>query len=275
MLSSAIVIFRETVEIALIVGIVLAATRGLSNRMPWILSGLALGAAGAGIVAMFVERISNMAEGMGQEFFNAIVLSAAALVIGWTVIWVNRHAREMATKFRQVSSDVMSGRTPFYTLAIVIALAMWREGSETVLFVYGMLLSGQTAASIIGGATIGVTLGLAMGVALYLGLLKLSTRYMFKVTTVLLVMLVAGLTAQAAGYLTAAGYFSEWSAPVWNTAWLLSEKSLVGLTLHSLIGYMEEPTVIQVVCYTATLIVLISLLRMTTPKVSKAQPAAA
>ena len=274
MLSSAIVIFRETVEIALIVGIVLAATRGLPNRFPWIAGGLALGAAGAGLVAIFVESISNMAEGMGQEFFNAIILFAAALVIGWTVIWVNRHAREMAARFRQVSADVKEGRLPFYTLAIVIALAMLREGSETVLFVYGMMLSGQTAASIAGGAAIGVTLGLSMGIALYFGLLKLSTRYMFRVTTVLLVMLVAGLTAQGVGYLTAAGYFSSWSEPVWNTAWLLSQESLVGLTLHSLIGYMEEPTVAQLAFYAATLLVLVALLRMTAHKPAPAPSAA-
>lgn len=260
MLPAAVVIFRETVEIALIVGIVLAATRGLAGRTAWIAGGFAAGVAGAGLVALFVETISAAAEGMGQEFFNAIILFAAAAVIGWTVLWVNRHAREMTQHLRQVGQEVVAGKLPFYSLSLIIALAVLREGSETVLFIYGMALSGQSASSIILGGLFGVGLGLGVGVALYYGLLRLSTRYMFRVTTWLLVLLVAGLAAQGVGYLTAAGYFTEWSEPVWDTSWLLSEQSILGLTLHSLIGYTAEPSSIQLVFYGATLALLVFLL---------------
>ncbi len=270
MLSTAIVIFRETVEVALILGIVLAATRGLAGRMKWIWGGFAGGVAGAGIVALFTETISAAAHGVGQEFFNAMILFAAAIVIGWTVLWMHTHAREMAARFKKIGQEVVEGRTPHYTLALIICLAMLREGSETVLFIYGMMLSGQTASSIIMGSAVGVTAGIGVGVALYYGLLKLSTRHMFRVTTWLLVALVAGLTAQAAGFLSAAGHFGNLSETVWDSSWLLADNSILGKTLHSLIGYTAHPTEIQLMFYAATLLTLITLLNVTGRKTHRA-----
>jgi high-affinity iron transporter len=253
MLSTAIVIFREALEIAMILGIVLAATRGLAGRMRWILGGFAGGAAGAGLVALFADRISQALSGMGQEFFNAMILFTAALVIGWTVVWMRKHAREMTMHLRQVGQEVSEGKMPLYSLALIIGLAMLREGAEIVLFIYGMLLSGQDVASIVQGSVIGVALGVFSGVLLYYGLLKLSARYMLKVTSWMLILLVAGLMAQGAGFLTAAGYFSDFSAPLWDTSWLLSEQSIAGKALHSLIGYSSQPTQVELVFYLATL----------------------
>ncbi len=127
MLSTAIVIFREALEIALIVGIILAATHGLQGRMKWILGGMAAGSAGAGLVACFAQTISAAASGMGQEFFNAMILFTAALFIGWTVLWMRSHGRAMTLHFKQVGHDVMAGKLPFYSLSLIIALAILRE----------------------------------------------------------------------------------------------------------------------------------------------------
>lgn len=254
MLSTAIIIFRETLEIAMIMGVVLAATRGLPGRMAWIAGGFMAGSMGAGLVAVFAQTIAASLAGLGQEFFNAGILFTAALFIGWTAVWIRKNARMVTAHLKQVGQDVREGKLPFYSLAAIIGLSMLREGSEIVLFIYGMALSGQSGASIVMGSGIGVLLGLVVGTLFYYGLLKIPARYTLSVTSWLLMLLVAGLASQGVGYLSAAGYFSGLSHHLWDSSWLLAEDSIVGKSLHSLIGYTARPTEIQGIVYLATLL---------------------
>jgi high-affinity iron transporter len=260
MLSTAIVVFREILEMALILGIILAATRGLAGRMLWITGGFAGGAAGAGLVAFFTETISNLASGLGQELMNAFILFTASVVIGWTALWMRKHFRSMTSHIKKAAQDVVHGDLPLYSLSFVVGLAVLREGSEIVLFVYGMALSGQGALSIAAGSLIGALSGMMAGVMLYFGLLKMSAKYMFKVTNILLILLVAGLSAQGAVFLSAAGYFDGYSAPMWDSSWLVSDASIAGKALHGLIGYSAHPTLIQGIFYVATLTGLFGLI---------------
>ena len=264
MLSTAIIIFRETIEIAMILGIVLVATRNLPKRLPWIAAGFFGGAMGAGLVALFTQTISNAVSGIGQELFNAAILFVAALMIGSTVLWMHKHAREMSMHLKQVGQNVTAGALPLYSLSVIIGLSMLREGAEIVMFLYGMLLSGQNSASIVSGALAGLGFGTAIGVMLYYGLLKIPARHTLKVTSWLLILLVAGLMSQCAGYLSAAGYFESYSEALWDTSWLLSQDSIAGKTLHSLVGYSATPSSIQLIFYGATLLLILSLMRHST-----------
>ncbi len=263
MLSSAIVVFREVFEIVLIVGIILAATRDMPHRKKAIALGFKGGLLGAVLVALFTDRISGFAEGMGQEFFNAGILFVAAGFIGWTVLWMKRHAREIKGTFTKIGQDVAAGDVHYLGLSAVIALALLREGSEIVLFTYGMLAAGQSVLSIATGAAIGLVGGAALGILLYMGLVKLSLRLFFTVTTWLLVFLVAGMASQGAGFLIAAGAFENLSQTVWNTSWLLDERGVLGQSLGTLIGYTAQPTILQVIVYLSTLGVLTMLIKLT------------
>lgn len=265
MLSVAVIIFRETLEIALMLGIVLSATRGLAGRMPWILGGFALGAAGAGLVAVFAETISGLAQGAGQEIFNAGILFVAAGFIGCTALWMKAHGREASNRMKQVGHDVTEGILPLSALAFIIGLSLLREGSEIVLFVYGMVLSGLGTAAIAAGSVTGVLCGVAVGAALYEGLLRISLKHVFSVTGWLLVLLVAGLAAQGAGYLSAAGYFPKYSGTLWNSSWLIRDDGFAGQALHGLIGYSARPTVIQGLVYIVTLGGLVFAMNMNIP----------
>lgn len=261
MFSAAIVVFREALEIAMILGIVLSATRGLTGRGVWVGAGLLGGLAGAGLVALGADHISQAAEGMGQELFNAMILFAAAAVIGWTAVWMQAHARQLSGELKQLGARVMSGDAPRTTLAIVVGLAMLREASEIVLFVYGMLVSGEGAASVLGGTLIGLACGTALGLALYFGLMKMPARYALKVTSWLLVLLVAGLAAQGVMFMSAAGYFANFSRPVWDSSWLLTDDSFVGRVLHVLVGYSAQPTQVSLVCYVMVLMVMFAFMQ--------------
>lgn len=263
MFSSALIFFREVFEIVLIVGIILAATRNLPGRSKWIYLGFGGGLAGSALVAFFTDSISNFADGVGQEIFNAAILFVAALFIGWTVIWMKRHAREMKAHFTRVGQAVAEGNIPAYSLSLVIALAILREGSEMVLFSYGMLAGGQTTiASLATGAFIGLSGGLMVGLLFYYGLLKISPRYFMQITSWMLVLLVAGMMSQGMGMLVAAGYFESLSATAWNSSWLLADDNILGESLGVLVGYTARPVQAQVAIYLVTLAVLYSIIKL-------------
>ena len=214
MLSVAIIIFREILEIALVFTVLLVSTRGLGGgtKMAWI--GAFLGTLGACLVAYFAAAISNFAEGMGQELFNAAVLCLAAILITWHIVWMSQHGREMAKHFKQVGQWVTRGEKPVYVLAIVMAIAVLREGSEIVLFTYGILIQGVAVPEALGGGVLGLAAGILTGVLLYYGLLQISPKRLFSVTSSLLILLAAGMVAQAVGFLSAAGWVPELISPV-------------------------------------------------------------
>ena len=252
MFAIAIVIFREVFEIALILGVLMAATRGLPKRIPWVLMGLLMGLAGAVLIAFFAEGISQLAQGMGQEIMNAGILFIAAFLIAWTVLWMTRHGRELTQHFKEVGQAVIKGKKPMYTLAVVVALSVLREGAEIVMFIYSALVTGGQPHFLIMGGILGTCAGAAVGVALYYGLMKIPTKQIFTVTSWLLIFLVAGMVAQAFGYLTAAGAVPELITMVWDTSGIVSEDSFLGKIMHVMAGYTARPSGIQVLTFLLT-----------------------
>ncbi|HTK85158.1 MAG TPA: FTR1 family protein [Patescibacteria group bacterium] len=253
MLSAAIVIFREVFEIVLIVGIILAATRNVPSRLKAIGLGFGSGIAGATLIAFFTREISEFAEGMGQEIFSAGILFTAALFIGWTVLWMKKHSRDMKAHFTKVGEQVAAGNLPYISLSLIIALAILREGSEIVLFSYGMIASGMSAFSLAAGFAAGMAAGLVVGLALYRGLITFPLKHFFRITSWILMLLVAGMMSQGVGFLIAAGVVNSLAHPLWDSSWLLSDGSIAGQSLKTLIGYTAHPSAIQVIAYIVTL----------------------
>jgi high-affinity iron transporter len=257
MLATAIIVFREVLEAALIISIVLAASKGLAGRNTWVGGGVAAGIAGAVLVAVFAEALAAAAAGMGQELFNATILLAAVLMLGWHNVWMSQHGREMAKSVGEVGRAVAAGDRPLYALAIVCAVAVLREGSETVLFLYGIAsTSGEGPAAMMLGGAMGVAGGVALGIALYFGLLSIPMRHLFTVTNWMILLLAAGMASQAAGFLVQADVVPPFGDAVWDTSWLLTENSILGKVLHALVGYVSRPAGIQVAFFVATLIVI-------------------
>ncbi|HUP92359.1 MAG TPA: FTR1 family protein [Solimonas sp.] len=253
MIAALVIVFREVFEAALIVGIVLAATRGVTARERWVAGGIAAGAVGAGIVAAFAGTIAGALEGVGQEVFNAAILFTAVAMLGWHNVWMSRHGRELAAQMSAVGRQVSSGAQPPYALAVVMGLAVLREGSEVVLFMYGLAAGGATRAGMLAGGLGGIAGGAAVGVLLYRGLLRVPTRHLFSVTSWMILLLAAGMASQGAFFLAQAGYLPD-PAPLWDSSRLLSQKSLPGQALHALVGYSDRPTAIQLAFYLATLL---------------------
>ena len=265
MLGALIIVFREVIEAGLIVGIVMAATRGVPTRGRWIGFGILGGVVGAALVAVFAGAISQAFEGAGQELFNASVLGIAVVMLMWHNAWMARHGREIAEEMRTIGSAVSEGAKPLTALAVVVGLAVLREGSEVVLFLYGIFASGTSASSLLTGGLLGIAAGAAFTGLTYYGLLAIPNRYIFSVTSWLIALLAAGMAAQAVQFLNNAGVLIALDRTVWDTSWLLSDGSLLGKLLHTLIGYTERPTEMQLMTYIATLFAMFLLMRLARP----------
>lgn len=257
MLPTATIVFREVLEIALVLGIVMAATRGLPSRFRLALMGLAIGGFGAAIIAFFTDTISSAIHGVGQEVFNAGIMFLAVIFLSSTIVWMKRHGREMAANLKTVGHDVVTGERSAYVLVGVIAFATFREGAEIVLFTYGMLASGTfTLTSIITGGLLGLFGGTVIGLMLYFGLLKTARRHLFTVTSWMLIILTAGIAAQGANFLIAAGILPPLAQQMWDTSAIISGHSFIGQTLAVLIGYTPRPSGMELLFYTSVLCVV-------------------
>ena len=263
MLATAIIVFREVLEAALIVGIVLAATQGVPRHGVWVARGIGVGALGAAVVAGFAETIASAAAGVGQEVFNAAVLFAAVGMLGWHNVWMTRHGRDLAASANRLGAAVRAGTQPLWALSFAVGLAVLREGSEVVLFLYGIAAAGDGGLISMGlGGVVGLAAGVTAGTALYLGLVSIPMRNLFAVTSWLVLLLAAGMASQAAAFLMQADLLPPLGTGLWDTSFLLSEQSLPGRVLHTLIGYTAQPAGIQLVFYLATLLVIGSLMRL-------------
>ncbi|MGA7986597.1 MAG: FTR1 family protein [Burkholderiales bacterium] len=261
MLGSAVVVFRETLEAALIVAIVMGASRGVAARGRWVAGGVVLGIVGALVVAAFAGAISEAVQGRGQELFNAAVLLVAVAMLAWHNVWMSSHARKHVQEMRHLGHDVSVGAKPMSAMFAVTALAVLREGAETVLFLYGLMATGGSAGLVLGGI-VGLIGGAAIGVLLYFGLLRVPLRHFFTVTGVIVLLLAAGLASSAAGFLVQAGLLPAIVNQVWNTSGILSVGSLAGRTLHVLVGYNDRPTGVELLFYVVTLVTILVLMRI-------------
>jgi len=263
MLATLVIVFREVIEAGLIVGIILAATKGVARRGVWVAYGVIGGVAGAGLVAAFAGQIASLFAGSGQELFNASILTLAVGMLTWHNVWMAGHGRAMAHEMRQVGSAVAAGERPLAALSIVCGVAVLREGSEVVLFLYGIGASGGTSSSgMMAGGALGVLAGAGVTALMYFGLLTIPARHLFAVTSGLITLLAAGLASQAIAFVQQAGYLEVLTRTVWNTSWLLSDDSIVGRLVHTLVGYTAEPSGAQLVIYLTTIAIIVVLMRI-------------
>ena len=263
MLATAIIVFREVLEASLVIGIVLAASRSVPRRGLWVTSGIGAGALGAALVAAGAGAIASAVNGIGQELFNAAILFTAVAMLGWHNIWMNRHGRELATAAATLGKAVVGGSRPLYALALVVGIAVLREGSEIVLFLYGVAIaSGAGGLSMFGGrssrarrrrrnrrADLSRAPRDPIAPAVYGDELAHSAAR-------------SRMASQGAAFLMQANLLPSLGNDLWDTSSILSENSMLGLLLHVLIGYSAQPAGIQVVFYLATLVGIGALMRV-------------
>jgi high-affinity iron transporter len=191
--------------------------------------------------------------------FNAAILGLAVLMLSWHILWMSRHAREMVRDFKALGQKIATGQATMFAMATVVAIAVLREGSEVVLFLFGIAASGGTdPLAMLGGGVIGVAGGAAISWVIYRGLVAIPMHRLFAVTNGLVALLAAGMAGQAAVYLVQANILPSLGDQLWDTSRFLPDDHLIGRALHALVGYSDRPMGVQLIVYLAVLGLLIS-----------------
>ena len=260
MLGSAVIIFREVLEAALIIGLILAVTRDIPGRTRFVFMGIAGGVGGAVLLALFGDWIAPLAEGMGVELLNASILLAAVVMLSWHLVWMKKHSYAISHHIKEMGSKIENGEQSISIIAFIIGLAILREGSEVVLFLFGLSAGGTSAISLLTGGFLGLFAGALAGVVVYFGLVRVPLASLFRLSGWLIMLLTAGLAAQASSFLVQADILPALGNQIWDTSQFLSEKSLLGQFLHILVGYVAQPMGIQLLVYLGTIGVILALM---------------
>ena len=155
-----------------------------------------------------------------------------------------------------------TGERTLAALAVVVGVAVLREGSEVVLFLYGIASQGGTSnGMILTGGALGLAAGAVTSVLMYCGLLAIPAHRLFAITSGLITLLAAGMAAQAILFVQQGGYLELLTTTVWDTSWLLPEESILGRVLHTLVGYTDAPDGAQLFIYAATIVAITTMMR--------------
>ncbi len=177
-----------------------------------------------------------------------------------------RHGRELTAELRRVGGEVSEGSRSLMALSIVVGIAILREGSEVVLFLYGVVISSHDLGiNLFIGGVLGLALGVGVCVLTYTGLVIIPARHLFRVTSLLIAFMAAGMAAQCIAFLEQADIATSLSHTLWNTSMFLPVSSLPGRVLHTLLGYTDRPTQLQALAYLATLLVIFGLMKLMSP----------
>ena len=273
MFGTGIIVFRETLEAALFIGIIAASTKGMDKRTRWLSLGVVLGMLGSICMAFAMDSISNWAEGFGTDLVTAGILVLALLMLAWHCIWVSAHAKEMVTQARSLGSDVLSGNSTLWALSVAVGLSVLREGAETVLFVAGLVSGSEESFFTIGTSVVaGLAAGALAGALVYAGLGKVKPQRLFAVTNVLILLLAGNLASQLAKTLNQADWVPYLSDTAWDISDLLPNESAPGMLLHGVIGYDANPMQLQLVFYVVTVGAIYLATRMTQQQVTMTKP---
>jgi high-affinity iron transporter len=258
MFGAALIVFRETLEAALFVGIIAAATRGLPGRSRWLAAGVAAGIAGALVLAALAGWIGQWADGIGQDLVNVGILSVALGMLLWHSVNSAASGREMAMGASKLGKSVGSADRPPWALTVAVGLAVLREGAETVLFIGGLATgNGTGATTTLLGSALGLGFGALTGLLMYAGLSRIPPKRVFAATNLLIALLAASIASQLARALSQAGLVERWVMPLWDSSGLLRVDSAFGAFLHALVGYDARPSGLQLAFYGATLVLIV------------------
>ena len=253
MFSTTLIVFRESLEAALFIGIIAAASQGMLRLGRWLSFGITAGVLASLVLAFGMKTISHLADGMGQDYFNIGVMICALCMLVWHCTWVSAHAREMASHAKKLGQSVGQGQITPFILSLLISLTVLREGAETVLFVTSLLnRDGQSAWWLLSSVLVGVLLGSVFGLLVFKGFSRIQTKHVFGVTNAMILLMAGSLASKLANGFEQTGLLSMGSGSVWDLSNLLPNDSALGTFLHALVGYEASPSSLQCVFYIST-----------------------
>src|SRR2546428_829204 len=253
MIATFVLFLREGLEASLIVSILFAALRQLDQmgkaRAVWIGVGLAVLGSLLGGLALYVF-VHKYADTTFQTIFETITYLVAVVLLTTMTFWMQKHSRTMKREITAKAGAAGSG----FALGLLAFTSVGREGLESAFFTLAFAFQ-TNAVLLLTGAALGMLSAVGLCVLIYKLGYRLNYRIFFRVMGILLLIFAAGLLSDAVQNMQHLGWLTIGTVPLWNTAHILSEDSVLGDLLHGIIGYAEAPTILQGLLYITYLLI--------------------
>jgi len=252
-----VITLREGFEAALVLGLIYTYLDkiGARREFRYVTVGALLGVAASVLLGVVVTVLSGPLVDLGPDLIGAAVLFSASGMLTWHAWWMRRHARAIRGDVER-RIDAAQVRRQFWVVGIIAFTGVFREGAETVLFLWGLLTQVGTSAGssllALGGA-LGVLGAIVLGVLVFQGARQLSLRRFFAWTSAFLLLLAAGLFSTGVGRLQGLGILPP-PDTLWDTSAWLDDRGFLGSLLAGLLGYRARPSTWEAAAYVAYLL---------------------
>ena len=251
MIAAGLIAFREGLEAALIIGIVLGYLSKIGQeskkRAAW--AGVAAAVILSIIFALAIQAVGAELKGPAEPIFEGLTMFIAVIMLTWMIVWMRRQARSLkSTLEHELQSALSSGQSRALFLATFVAV--FREGLETALFLSAAAFATDGFDTLVGGI-VGLVIAALVGYLLYGATLRLNLRTFFNVTSVLLLIFAAGMFSRGMGEFQEVGLLPVISEHVYDLSAIVSGDATLGQLLQALVGYIPSPSLLQVIGYWA------------------------
>ena len=251
-MSEFIIVFRESLEAALIVGIVLSYLKKIEKQefFKFAYLGLILGVLGSVMGAVIFHQVLGGFTGVSEQLFEGITMLVGAALIMYLIVWMAHKKDTNALIKNQVGRAIDSNKGTGVLFLVFIAIL--REGIETTLFL-NAVASGQNEGFLL-FALLGLLVGVLVGYGVYLGLKGMNLRYLFNISSTLLILFAAGLFAHSIHEFQEAGIIPTFVEHIWDINHIVDENGVAGGFMKSLFGYNGNPSLLEVFMYSFSLV---------------------
>ncbi|PRD45966.1 iron transporter [Phyllobacterium phragmitis] len=256
MLVPFLIMLREGVEAALIVGIIASYLKqtGRGAWMPVVWIGILLALALSLAVGAALQFASAEFPQKAQELFEAVIGLVAVCVLTSMVFWMRKAARSIKAELHHsIDATFETSANKGLGLILMVFFAVAREGLESVFFLLAAFQQSQGMAAPL-GALLGVLVAIAIGYGIYIGGLKLNLRRFFRWTGVFILFVAAGILANSVKALHEAGIWNHWQTVVFDMSNVLPLDSPLGALLSGMFGYIDTPTISEILAYVAFIV---------------------
>ncbi|HET6948065.1 MAG TPA: iron uptake transporter permease EfeU [bacterium] len=254
--ASFLIMLREGLEAALIIGIILAylAKTGHRSRSGSVWTGTLAAVLMSVLAGGLIFMTAGSIEGRAEELFEGIAMLTAAAVLTYMIFWMRRQAINIRAHLQAQVNTALESRSVL-ALGLLAFVAVGREGIETALFMFAAAQAASPYATTLGGL-LGLGAAAVLGYLLYRGTYRMNLRAFFNVTSILLLLFAAGLLAHGIHEFHEAAVIPAVIEHVWDINPVLNEASTLGSFLKALFGYNGDPSLIEVLAWVGYLVVV-------------------
>lgn len=246
-----LIMLREGIEAALIVGIIASYLKqtGRPHAVPWVWVGIVLAVLLCAAVAAAIVWTGREYPQKQQELLEGVVALIAVAILTSMVFWMKKAGKSIKGELQHsIDAALEKGKGWTWGLVGMAFLAVAREGLESVFFLLAIVQQDPTRVALV-GASLGLALAVALGFAMYYGSIRMNLQRFFRITSVFIIFVAAGLLAGSLAKLHEAGVWNHLQTIAFDWTQTLPVYSLIGSVLAAVFGYNDHPTVGEVAAY--------------------------